>query len=192
MFFNGLSVSLIGVEGISGSQIAIVAVLGALGALMLIRTQRRLADGGPSPRAYAREQMGRLREERVVHDQMVEVAAEVQQVAREMSAQLDGKFIKLEKTLRDADERIQTLEAMIRRAEGKPKVDLTVSDESKPTLRTFTKADREANRARIFELADAGGSRAHIAAKLHVPAAEVDLVLSVRRMKEQAAATANS
>ncbi len=80
--------------------------------IVVISTRRRAADRGHSPRAYAREQMARLREENEMRDDMQSLMTQLEQLAREIGAQVDTRFAKLEKAIADADARIEELKRL--------------------------------------------------------------------------------
>ncbi len=175
---------------ISGGQLALIAIIVIAITLMLIAQSRRRSESGPSPRVYAREQLARLKEEKVVHDEITEIMSHLQQLAREINAQLDAKFVRLERCVRDADDRIDRLDRLLRRAQGGSSLDVTVSQETtKPLSPTSNEIDNT-HRARIYTLADAGKSAKEIARGVERPIGEVELVLALRAAKAGAASTA--
>ncbi len=169
---------------VSGGQFALLAVIVMVTTLMLIANARRRREGGPSPRAYAREQIARLKEEKIVHSDITEIMTQLQQVAREINAQLDFKFTRLEHSIRDADDRIDQLERVLRRASGKSTLDVTVSDDASRDPRDSSRADSP-YRERIFTLADTGKSSNEIARAVAAPIGEVELVLALRESAEK-------
>ncbi len=165
---------------VSGSQFAIVAVILVAITLMMITNRRRRSEGGPSPRAYAREQLARLKEEKIVHDDIGDVMTQLQQVAREINAQLDAKFIRLERSVRDADDRIDRLDRLVRRTADRTTLDVTVEDDSPPVSRRSPTHDDGDKRRRICASAEAGRKPLEIAREIGVTVSEVNLVLAVR------------
>ncbi|MBN1347365.1 MAG: hypothetical protein JXQ73_32040 [Phycisphaerae bacterium] len=80
--------------------------------LAVISARRRSMNRGASPRAYAREQLAKLREQNEVRDDLQELMMQLEQLARELSAQVDTRFAKLEKAITDADARIAELKRL--------------------------------------------------------------------------------
>jgi hypothetical protein len=128
--FENSTIDLVAQIGdVSGSQFAMLAAVAIVTTLTLIRARRRSREGGPSPRAYAREQLSRLRDEKAVHDDLTDVMTQLQQFVRETHAQLDVKILRLEKCIRDADERIGQLGAAGRGDTGRSRLDVTIADD---------------------------------------------------------------
>ena len=69
---------------------------------------------------------------------------EVQDTTRQFNAQLDTKFCKLERLIRDADDRIQRLEHLVRMAARLPGCDVTVGDRREALTATTHRHPRRA------------------------------------------------
>lgn len=170
--------------GLSNGQLVLILVILVVSALMLLSTRRRLRDSRSSPKAYAREQIARLRDEHAVVSDMEEVMARLEQVAREIQARIDTRFAKLESVIRDADQRTDRLERLIRRADGDPEIDVTVDDTetSAPPQSPESAASADgAQHAAVYELADAGQSPVEIAEQTGQSTGEIELILALRR-----------
>ena len=163
----------------SGSQALLIAVILATTFLMLLSYSRKRRETGPSPRAYAREQMARLKEEKVIHDDLSDLMMQLERVAREMNGELDAKFIRLEKSIRDADARAERLERLLDSERGNSGLDVTVGAVSRRA------SSDTANRDRIYALADAGRSAKDIASETDIPVGEVKLTLSLRKTRKK-------
>lgn len=150
--------------------------------LTLISHARRRRERGPSPQAYAREMRTKLREEQAVRTDLAELLDQLQQVAREVNAQLDAKFIRLERTMEHADRRIDSLERLVREARGSAGLDVTVDDsgEQAAVASPAAACDNE----QILARARAGGSASEIAAKTGRPIGEVELILALRSKQD--------
>lgn len=175
------SAALIAARGVSGNQIALLAVMLAAAVLSVIAYFRR-RQRGPSPRTYAREQSVRLAETKGVHDDLAEIMAHLRGLAQEINAQLDAKFLRLERGIRDADERIDRLNRMLRRADGAPALDVVVSDEH---VESFLPAARNdpTDRERVLALANEGRTASQIAQEVDRPIGEVRLIMALRSTK---------
>lgn len=80
--------------------------------MIMISTRRRAADRGSSPRAYAREQLAKIREQDGMRDDLQELMMQLEKLAREINAQVDTRFAKLEKAIADADARLAELKRL--------------------------------------------------------------------------------
>ncbi len=170
--------------GLSEGQLVLILVILVVSALMLVSTRRRLRESRNSPKAYAREQIARLRDEHAVVSDMEEVMARLEQVAREVQARIDTRFAKLESVIRDADQRTDRLERLIRRADGEPEIDITVDDALAPAPTQSPESAASADGARhaaVYELADAGESPVEIAEQTGQSTGEIELILALRR-----------
>ncbi len=169
--------------GASNSQWLLMGIIVAATALSLISLRRKRAEGGPSPRTYVRELNARIKEEGAVKTDLTELMVQLQQVAREINAQLDTKFMKLERSISDADDRIARLQRTIRAADGEPMLDVTVSDDPAGQTIAPPRTSLSARRQQIFSLADTGESVVSIVAQMGVSVGEVDLILKLRKVQ---------
>lgn len=163
-----------GWSALSGEQIerlvpvalALVAVFFMM--LSLRRKQQRQAQlprrapGAPS------EPQPRMDPE--LYRDLDELIAELQDLSRKISAEIDTRFAKLEAVIRDADRRIAVLHRLSR---GQPS-----AGKSAPA------SDEEARYAVVYELADAGFTAIEIARELGKTPGEVELILNLRKKPE--------
>jgi hypothetical protein len=98
---------------------------------------------------------------------------------------LDTRLAKLEALIRDADERIDRLQRLTRQVQGEPALDVTVDDEEASAPSPTRTTPAEHRHAEIYSLADQGRAAADIAHELSRPVGEVELILSLRRVKSQ-------
>jgi hypothetical protein len=179
----------LGASSLSNQHITMVLVIAGISILLLTATRRRIRRAQNSPQAYAREQRSRLHSERSLVADIEELMAELEQFSRQMQARLDTKFAKLETAIRDADQRVDQLDRLLRRAEGEPTVDLTVggsepADEGPPVA-----SDGDRHQA-VYRLADAGLTPAQIAEELGQSIGEVELIVALRKASSGASAPA--
>jgi hypothetical protein len=161
----------------SSSQTVILFVVIAACALLLISTRRRLSRGGNSPRAYAREQIRQIKEERRVSHEVQGVMVELEELARQVHGQIDTRIAKLQAATRAADQRIETLERLIDRHDEAPADHAT----DKPDRTAALGSGGDKARARIVHnLSDAGLTSIEIAQRVGIPPGEVELILAVR------------
>lgn len=175
---------LLAAGSISNGQVALLAVVAVLTALTLLAGARRRRDGGPSPKAYAREQVARIKEERAVQAEVTDVMLQLEQLAKEVNAQLDTKFVKLERVIADADDRIARLERLLRQATGSPTIDTTV-DDSGDVHGRVADPNRDSWRERALQLHHEGRSASQIARLLDRSVGEVELLVALPRTDEK-------
>ncbi len=107
-----------------GLLLVMVAVV--LGMIMMGR-RRRTRE--PDIRDYAREQAAKVRQGQGVRDDLEQIFVQISDLARQLNAQMDTRFAKLEQAMADADRKIATLEGLLRRAAGVKGIDVTIGDE---------------------------------------------------------------
>lgn len=171
---------------ITNGQMALLAVVAILTTLTLLAGARRRREGGPSPKAYAREQVARIKEERAVREDVADVMVQLEQLARELNAQLDNRFVKLERVIADADDRMDRLERLMHQAWGTPKFDVTIGDDGSGQEQPAEAPGQGSWRERALELHDQGQSASDIANMLGRPAGEIELLIALPRRKETA------
>jgi multidrug efflux pump subunit AcrB len=177
LFPDGVARGLIAAGGFNPSQLSLMVLVLGVAALLLLLTRRRLRESQNSPQAYAREQIRRIRDERKVNHEVQDVMVELQQVSRQINAQLETRFAKLESAIRSADERIDRLTRLLRQADGQSTVDVTVSEDA-PAVDPAAQPD--SIRRLTYQLADAGRTPFEVARQLGITTGEVELMLALR------------
>jgi hypothetical protein len=121
--------------------------------------------------------------QRELERQMTELLVELEQMARQMTAQLDTRARKLELLIKEADEKIAALRDI---------------EDSAPTGPTFIPSDTAPGLApsvadprhiQVYDLADSGQSTRQIAHALGRPQGEVELILHLRPRLAETAST---
>ncbi len=164
-----------------------MAVVAVLCFMMLRTTRRKLSERGASPREFAREQVARLKDQHHMKGDMEELLVELQELSRNINAQIDTKFAKLEASIRSADERIARMEQLQAALPERETFDTLLTDDQlldRPAAAPAAPAPRVAidpRRRTIFDLADAGKSPLEIAQQTGEPTGEVELILSLRK-----------
>ncbi len=173
----------------SGKQAALLLILVTAIVMSLISLRRRQRESGPSPRAYAREQLNRLKEQKSIESDLNSILLHLQQFSREMNANLDAKLARIERALKDADHRVESLERLIAQSEGKPALDVTVGD-SQASTSTPTRRFRATSHDQIHTLADQGLNPRDIATQLGRSLGEVELVVAMHNARKSRSAPA--
>lgn len=83
---------------------------------LLLRQQRR-RNGNASPRQYRREIDAATHQGTGIRRDMERLLVELNELARQINAQIDTKFAKLEQSIADADKRISALRILIEAAD---------------------------------------------------------------------------
>lgn len=140
--------------------------------LMMSLRKRRQAAARPT----AIEQLERSRQTRAMQGDLEELMVEIERLTRRFAAQLDAKTQQLESLMREADQRIATLQRL--REVG--------PDEHAVAPSPFDAAPGGAPDAaplarRVGELADRGLSPVEIARELDEHVGKIELVLALRK-----------
>ncbi|HEY2585315.1 MAG TPA: hypothetical protein VGI81_06080 [Tepidisphaeraceae bacterium] len=122
--------------------------------------------------------------QREVERQMTELLVELEQMARQMTAQIDTRAAKLDLLIKEADEKIALLRKLAHGATpARLSTDPTVpSDGASPQtdVAPGLAPAIDPRHAQVYELADAGLSARQIAQQLGRPNGEVELILAIR------------
>lgn len=172
----------------SPRQLGLFAVIAAVCAMLLISQRRRARNREPSTSSYARELRSQMREQGEHHRQTAELAIDLEDIARRITAEVDTRFMKLETVIRHADERIEQLEHLLHSDSGNSPREWIVDDQSGPT----GEGEPMDSQAKVIALIDAGLSESDIARRLKLQSAEVELILSMRRARTAPASSSRS
>ena len=176
-----MMINVLALENNIVGYLALVCVV-VLVFFMLRNTSKRLREPGSSPKAYAREQIARLHDQKDLKGDMEELLLHLQELSRDINSQLDTKFVKLEASIRSADQRIEQLERLMQAAGDRPAVDMLVSDETSQSglPQPSPMEETDPRKQRIYELADAGKTPLQIAQETGGGTGEIELILSLR------------
>jgi hypothetical protein len=140
--------------------------IGVAVVFLLIGTRLR-RNQKDTVREEALKKLPSLRDHRVVEAELEKLLVDLQGLSRQISAQIDTRFCKLEVLLKEADEKIRKLEAL-RNGSKAP----TQPEESDP------------EKSLIYTLADAGKTPVEIAREMNKNPGEIELILSLRRSRQ--------
>ena len=119
---------------------------------------------------------------------MSELLVELQDLSRQITAQIDTRFAKLETVIADADGRIGRLERLLRRISEIEQLDVTLDDHTAdPALSNEEKSRTiriDPVHEQIYTLADKGLSAVEIARQLARTTGEIELILNLRRNRQ--------
>jgi hypothetical protein len=133
--------------------------------LAVVRPMFRRKDPLRKPPAFAS-----LAQQRSVERQMQNVLVEMAELARQISAQMDTRASKLEVLLKEADQKIATLQTLSRGAPGPA-----------PAAPPAEMPADDPRHVQVYELADQGRTPQQIAQQLNRPSGEIELILALRR-----------
>ena len=181
--FTTLRLLLLAVKGPAAYSLLIAAILVLIITLMLrlIRHQsrRKRADGGGPPRRARKELPRGLRAD--APEEIVRWEVQMQELARDLKAELDSKAVVLGHLIREADRAARRLEAHL--ADEPDAEQRTAGPLNEPT--SAPPADCPANvREEIYMLADYGFLPEDIAARVDIPAGQVELILQRRQERK--------
>ena len=177
---------------LNDSSAMVLVGLGVMGLiyLMVLRpaAQKNKRRKRPDPLATPPSVRSSLAGERSAERGMQTLLLELENMSRQMSAQLDTKAAKLEALIREADAKTAALQSLLARDKAGALADrLMAGDESgrhrpaRPAREAFGSGLAAlASHRSIYDLSDAGDAAAAIARKLNRPAGEVELILALR------------
>jgi len=171
-------------------HLLLVLALALITASLLSMWKKRKSQR--SKRVTGREQLGQLREKERVRGDLESLMVEVEQLARQMSAQLDAKSHRLEQLLDEADRKIAELQRSRDDHAERDAADASEPGLEEPSMSTPPPtvgapsppgpdpAVRDALPHRVYELADQGLAAEQIADQLDEHAGKVELILALR------------
>ncbi len=181
---------------INGSVLLGIALIMVMVALMTIATQRRRKTRTPDIKDYARDHASRLHQQQGVREDMEQLFVQLSELARQLNGQMDTRFATLEQVIAHADEKIATLEALLRQAAGVKAIDVVVQDDAPPQQErrppappspTATQAPptdpSELRYGRIYTLADQGLPAVEISRQTGQTTGEIELILNLRKSR---------
>jgi hypothetical protein len=129
-----------------------------------------------------------LAQQRAVEREMTSLLVELSEMARQISAQLDTRALKLELLIKEADEKIARLQggtppqdpAIVAAAETALAAAAKPSSAPSPRSHERESPATESRYQSIYELADRGAGAGEIAQQLDRPRGEIELILALR------------
>jgi hypothetical protein len=167
------------IAGVGAAALVLVILRAARG----VHDQRRSSDAAPEPTEPSPNSVER---------DITRLMQELSEMARQVGSQLDARAARLEKLLRQADERIAAIPAQQRDDDAAPRTDGGAESNAvlAPRLEALEPAGVAADPAHaaaadprhrdIYALADAGHDAPEIAARLGRPSGEIELILALR------------
>ncbi len=140
-----------GKEGDITHWVGMVLLMAALGlGTVSLRFRRKTKPAKPG-KSSPFQQASRMREQQAVREEMEALFVQLSDLARQLNAQMDTRFAKLEQVIHEADRKIETLEALLRKSAGVEPLDVVVEDEPaadpKPTRRKKGRGRKKADSA---------------------------------------------
>lgn len=215
---TGNSASLL--AAISISQIFLAAVAVVVLTIIMRSTGKRVQASIKSNDASARDRYQELAQKSNMTRDVGEVMLELDKLARQVTGQMDTRFVKLEIAIRDADKRIAMLTKLLQNNNSQnqpsrdqtvldhstqdqaalehPSIDITLESENpygsmEPTALPVSKPSAgDVRHQPIYSLFDSGLSSDAIAQKVGQTTGEVELILALRKTRQQAIASKNT
>lgn len=135
------------------------------------RGRKRAADNRDS----ARDHIDRARQKQGVRDELEALMVDIHRMARDLSAQLDAKIIRIEKATREADERIAQLKAL-----QDSLSDPYALQQAKTHTAQASSVTADPLTRQVYALADQGKGPQDIALQLNEHVGKVELILALR------------
>ena len=132
-------------------------------------------------RLSARDHVERARQKQGVRDELEMLMVDINRMAKDLGGQLDAKIVRIEKAVRDADERIAQLQAL-RDELSQPVAPPPVAEPTGDTLVTPQAPEGQADplTREVYALADQGIGPGDIAQQLGEHVGKVELILALR------------
>ncbi len=167
-----------------------VVLLVLCATVIMIMLLRRHQFRGTTRRDMARDHIARVRDQHQLHQSMDELLVQLEEVSRNVGAQVETKFAKLEKVIGDADDRIARLEGVLGHSSDErakpgvrsPRNDTGTRPEPRPEERRPIKPV-DPRFQHVYDLVDAGASAIKAAQQLNMPLGEVELILNLRNLR---------
>lgn len=199
---------------ISISQIVVAFVAVAVLTIIMRSTGKRVQTSLKSNNSSAAERYQELAHKSSMTRDVGEVMMELDTLARQVNGQMDTRFAKLEIAIRDADQRIATLTKLLQNnntnlplkapttqiltTKGHSSIDITLESENPyismepAALPVSESKDGDDRHQHVYSLADSGLSSGAIAQKVGQTTGEVELILALRKTRQQVIASKNA
>ncbi len=169
-------------EGVSGLANLLPTLLIAGGAavlmMTLIRGRKKRVRKENAQAQEPSERIAEIRQRTSAVDDMGVVAANLQELAQRLCAQMDQKAAKIEILIEQADEKLRALDA----AQQRPRAPAPPAPVREEPLRMPERGtSTDPLHRRVYELADAGKDVLTIAREIGKPTGQVELILALRR-----------
>jgi len=147
--------------------------------MMLRSYYRKTSKPRQTSKEKARDMVSQVSEQHAMKDDFQELLVDLQELSREISAQIETKFAKLEESIRCADQRIDKLQKL---SGASLNIDALVDDSHVPAPEDHkvSAAEQDPLRRRIYELSDSGCDAVQIAQDMQHSVGEIELILSLR------------
>ncbi len=160
-------------------------VLGILFIIAAMFSLGRSRNKSAATQATARDHVERARQKQGVRDELEALMVDINRMAKDLGSQLDAKVVRIEKAVRDADERIARLEALGQQADQAPArsaVSASLPPDEHAELITPQRPPDQADplTREVYALADQGIGPGDIAEQLGEHVGKVELILALR------------
>lgn len=200
---------------ITPSQIFMALAAVVVLTVIMRSTGKRVQASRHSGKASAAERYQELTAQSNMTRDVGEVMQELDQLARQVNGQMDTRFAKLEIEIRDADQRIATLTkllqhpntpaqseinntSLIQHAPDHTPIDITLESENpyesaeSSAVLAIDPLAGDHRHQKIYTLSDSGLSSDAIAQKVGQTTGEVELILALRKTRQQASVAKNT
>ena len=143
--------------------------------LRVYRYQSRRPRGGLGLPPRYHGQPSAREQQTSAPDSVIRWEVQMQELARDLKAEIDSKMIALGHLIHDADRAAERLEKALKKT---PAID-TPSEDPRPVEPRDT--DNASFRNEVYQLADYGFSINDIASRLATPAGQIELILRLRK-----------
>ena len=172
-------------EGGTNTVQLVMLVVGVAGlAFLLLSTRRRVMNGKREPAETPREQFARLGGLSRTTRDVERVMQELDSLSRQIHGRIDTKLARLEKLLRDADQRIAVLtESVARSPERGSHLEVMLDQEEPSDSVAGDEHPGDATQQTVLRLAAANRSVLDIARQVGKTPGEVELIVALHKTR---------
>lgn len=173
-------------------ELVLVALSLVMLSFVLLRTSRRGRTRMTRAKDKSVDVTARARVERRTIREIDQVMIELEELSRQIHGRIDTKLVRLEVLTMNADRRIAELTRLTKAPSSESSLDVTLEEERPPDTTPPIVQGGDSLHDSVGRLAGSGLSPRDIAKKLKSTVGEVELVLSLRRVRDQAGAVQTS
>ena len=171
-------------DGTNTVQLVMIILGIAALAFLLISTRRRIMNSTRQPTETPREQFARLGGLSRTTREVERVMAELDSLSREIHGRIDTKLARLEKLLRDADQRIALLSQPVdSSADRGSRLEILLEQEEPLDVVSGDDNTGDATQQSVVRMAEVGRSVLEIAQHVGKTPGEIELMLALHKTR---------
>lgn len=184
MDMQSTSSEILTADGTNTVQLVMIILGIAALAFLLISTRRRIMNSTRQPTETPREQFARMGGLSRTTREVERVMAELDSLSREIHGRIDTKLARLEKLLRDADQRIALLSQPVdSSADRGSRLEVLLEQEEPLDVVSGDENSGDATQQSVVRMAEVGRSVLEIAQHVGKTPGEIELMLALHKTR---------